>query len=300
MILPHDFTGSTAKSSPLNAWTTLRVGGPAEVLCFPDTAEDVQRVIRRCADEDVPWRLLGRGSNLVVSDAGVRGVVIHTRRLRTLRIADDGRVTAGAGLATSVLLRAAMRRGLGGLEAVVGYPSSVGGAARMNAGGKWGETGARVESVTAIDAAGEARTFSADACGFAYRTSSLGRFAVVEVTFRLPEVDMPAYRRRISAIQEEKAAVQPLSEPSAGCVFRNPPEHHAGRLVDACKLKGETVGGAAVSQRHANFIVNRGGATADDVLRLADRVRAEVQRRAGVPLELEVEVWGPERVPPGV
>jgi UDP-N-acetylmuramate dehydrogenase len=251
----------------------------------------VSALVRSCDAAGEPWRVLGCGSNLLVADAGVRGTVIHTKKLRTLRIEAGGRVVAGAGLPTSSLLSETRRAGLGGLECVVGYPATVGGAARMNAGGRWGETGARIESVVVIDEGGEIRELSREACRFGYRTSALGRCVVAEVVFRLPEVDPVAYREAIDDIHHAKAAVQPLGAPSAGCMFRNPDGHSAGRLIDAAGLKGRVRGGAMVSTVHGNFIVNRGEATCDDVLRLRDEVRDEVLRRFGVELEGEVEVW---------
>jgi len=298
VIWRNAFGISTDRSSPLSRWTTLGVGGPAEVLAFPSSVEQCSSLLADCAVEGTEWRVLGRGSNLLVDDAGVPGVVIHTRLLRWLRIGDDGRVRAGAGLQTSTLLAQTRQAGLGGLECLVGYPASVGGAARMNAGGKWGETGARIEEVVVVEAGGDVRTLSAAECAFGYRTSSLGRAVVAEVAFRLPEVDPRDYRARIEAIHSEKAAVQPLSQPSAGCMFRNPaPGVSAGRLIDECGLKGLTVGGAMVSPRHGNFVVNTGEATAEDVLRLVDQVRDAVSRRTGHELVLEVEVWRPGHVP---
>lgn len=275
----------------LAEWTTLRVGGPADEMVFPETVEDAAAVVRRCAATGVPWRALGKGSNLLVDDAGVNGVVINTQKLRDISVSADGRVRAGAGLATSALMGRAIEHGLGGLECLVGYPATVGGAARMNAGGRWGETGARIDHVVAIDAAGEIVTLPASACAFGYRHSALGRMLVVEVGFLLPQVDVPAYRARIGEIQREKSAAQPLKEPSAGCVFRNPEGASAGRLIDQAGLKGRAVGGAMVSNVHGNFIVNRGGAAATDVLRLIDTMRDEVRRSSGVELRTEVEIW---------
>lgn len=298
MIWRNVSATSTDRSSPLSEWTTLGVGGPADVIAFPASAEEASSVVAECAAGGIPWRALGKGSNLLVEDSGVRGVVIATERLRWVRFADDGTVRAGAGTPTSDLLARTRRRGLGGLECLVGYPATVGGAARMNAGGRWGETGARVAEVVAVDAAGEFVTLSAADCAFAYRRSALAKLLVVEVAFRLPAVDRAEYGARTRAIHAEKARTQPLALPSAGCVFRNPaPGVSAGRLVDECGLKGHAVGGAAVSEVHGNFIVNRGGATAGDVLRLIDLVREAVRARAGVDLHLEVEVWGREHVP---
>lgn len=291
MISPNVCAISTTRRSPLSRFTTMRVGGPADAIAEPRNVEEASAVVRDCARRGVPWRVLGMGSNVLVDDAGFRGVVIRTERLAGFRAGERGRVVAGAGLKTSVLLAEALRLGLGGLACVVGYPASVGGAARMNAGGRWGETGARVESVVVVEPDGAVRTLSAAECGFGYRRSTLGGRLVVEVALRLPEVDVRAYREEIRAIHREKAATQPLREPSAGCVFRNPEGNSAGRLIDACGLKGRARGGAMVSTVHGNFIVNRGGATAADVLALIDDVRDAVERRMGVALRTEVEVW---------
>jgi len=295
---PSTCAHSTAKSSRLADWTTLKVGGPAERLAFPESVDEVREVLHGCTERDEPWRVLGRGSNLIVSDEGVPGTVIHTRALRSLSVEDDGLVVAGAGLATSVLLADTRRRGLGGLESLVGYPATVGGAARMNAGGRWGETGDRVVWVTAVTAQGRVLRLSREECGFAYRSSELGAFVVVEVALRLPRVDPAAYQRRIDEIRAAKGAAQPLEQASAGCVFRNPSAQvSAGWLVDACGLRGSWRGGAQVSEKHANFVVNARGATAADVMGLILDVREEVARQKDVRLDLEVEWWGANDVP---
>lgn len=296
MILRTGSAPSTTRSLLLSPLTTLRVGGPAEI-CAPRSVEELKLVLEWCAETRTPWRALGRGSNLLVSDDGVPGIVVHTRALDGLRFGEDGEVTAGAGLRTSLLFGRARDRGLGGLECLVGYPATVGGAARMNAGGRWGAAGERIERVRVVGAGGVVRDLSAAQCAFGYRTSALREFVVAEVVLRLPRVDVADYRARTDAIQREKAQTQPLGERSAGCVFKNPPGLSAGRLVDEAGLKGLRVGGAEVSPRHGNFIVNRGGATATDVHELIDRVRESVERRTGVLLELEVEVWGRPHVP---
>jgi UDP-N-acetylmuramate dehydrogenase len=290
-------------AEPLSRWTTLGVGGPAERFEQPAGTAELRELVARCRDAGVPWRALGQGSNLVVDDAGVRGVVVHTGSLRGLVVhgpqaGQGGRlVTAGAGLPTAVLLARTRQLGLGGLEALVGYPATVGGAVRMNAGGRYGTTGARVVRVRAVDRDGDLVDLDAEACRFGYRTSSLAACVVTEATFRLPAVDPRGYALALARVQREKAASQPLAERSAGCVFKNPPGTSAGRLVEECGLKGRARGGAVVSEVHGNFVVNRGGATADDVLGLAEEVRAAVERRTGLWLELEVEVWGPGHVP---
>ena len=296
MILRTGSAPSITRSLLLSRLTTLRVGGAADV-CSPRTIDEVRLVLEWCAETATPWRVLGRGSNLLVSDDGVPGIVIHTRALDTLRFGDDGEVVAGAGLGTSVLLGRARDHGLGGLECLVGYPATAGGAARMNAGGKWGSTGDVIEKVRVIGPGGLVRELTAAECRFGYRKSALASYVVAEVVFRLPPVDVEDYRRRIKAILDEKSAVQPLTQKSAGCVFKNPAGHSAGKLVDECGMKGLRVGGAQVSPIHGNFIVNAGNATAIEVHELIDRVREGVERRSGVRLELEVEIWGETPVP---
>lgn len=291
MISPRVSAGSTRKRSPLSALTTLGVGGPADMLCAPETVEEAQALVLRARRLGVPLRVLGRGSNLIVADDGVEGFVIRTERMQALRFGDGGRVTAGAGLSTARLLAETRVRGLGGLECLVGYPASVGGVARMNAGGKWGNAGDRIEAVTVVDPDGEVRVLTREECRFGYRSSSLGGRLVVEVRFRLPRVDAQRYRGSVRAIHDEKARAQPLDRPSAGCIFKNPGGDSAGRIVDACGLKGAARGGASISLVHGNFVVNDGSASADDVLGLITEVREAVASRANVDLELEVEVW---------
>ncbi len=302
MTWPNGFARTTARSSPrsgirraspntLRPYTTLRVGGAADHLVEPETVEGVAAVVRAARDEGVPLRVLGKGSNLVVGSDGVDGYVLRTNGLDHLRIGDDGAVTAGAGLSTARLLATTRERGLGGLQCLVGYPATVGGAARMNAGGRWGEFGPCIESVVVVDESARLRELAADECGFAYRASRLAGLVIVEARLRLPPCDPEAYRLEVAEIHRSKGAAQPLSEPSAGCIFKNPPGESAGRLVDRAGLLGASVGGVAVSAVHGNFLVTGGDAEGDDVLRLIDLVRGEVARQTGIELELEVEVW---------
>ena len=217
MISPSDCVHSTVKSSLLSDWTTLRIGGPADVMCFPRTIVELRALLAHCRDAGTAWRMLGRGSNLLVRDGGVRGIVVNVRAMRWIVFGEGGLVRAGAGLPTSVLLAQARARGLGGLESIVGYPATVGGVARMNAGGKWGYAGDRIESVTVVTRDGDVREVERNECGFAYRTSALAGVAVAEVAFRLPQVNLREYGGRIAAIIAEKSGAQPLSEASAGC-----------------------------------------------------------------------------------
>jgi len=292
VISRTDCAPSIVKSSPLSALTTLGVGGPADVLCRPADADGVRSALAAATDEGHPWRVLGRGSNIVVDDGGVDGWVLDLRRLdRISFVDDDGLVTAGAGLNTSVLLGETRRRGLGGLECLVGYPATVGGAVRMNAGGRWGAIGDRIESVVVVDGDGALSRVDHADCGFGYRTSAFASSVVVEASFRLPRVDVESYRAAVDEIHRAKAAAQPLRMRSAGCMFRNPEGRSAGRLVDEAGLLGLRRGDAEVSRVHGNFVVNHGAARAADVLRILDEVRVGVDRVHGIELELEVEVW---------
>lgn len=265
---------------PLSRHTTFRVGGPADVLVEPRDEEDLAGVLRAAAGEGVPLRILGGGANLLVRDEGVRGAVV---RLSSLDRRRGSRVQAGRSL--SRLIRETLREGLGGLETLAGIPGTLGGAVRMNAGGRHGTVGDAVRAVEILTPAGEPRRLSRQDVGFRYRGTALDGNVVVAADLDLrPDPEAPA---RFASILEEKKRTQPLDRPSAGCIFKNPPGQAAGKLIEECGLKGARAGGARVSPRHANFIVNEGEATASDILRLIDLIRDRVP----VPLELEVQVW---------
>lgn len=265
---------------PLARHTTFRIGGPADVLVEPRDEEELAGVLRLAAREGVPLRILGGGANLLVRDEGVRGAVV---RLTGLNCRRRNRVQAGFPLPR--LVRQTLEEGLGGLEPLAGVPGTVGGAVRMNAGGRHGTFGDVVRFVEILTPSGERRRLTRDEAGFRYRGSALDGNLVVAVELDLrPDAGAAA---RFASLLEEKRRTQPLDLPSAGCVFKNPPGGAAGRLIEECGLKGARSGAARVSPLHANFIVNEGGATAADVLRLIDRIRGRVP----VPLELEIEVW---------
>ncbi len=268
------------RDEPMARCTTLKVGGPADFLVEPRGDEELSAVFRAAAECGLPVRLLGGGANLLVRDEGVRGAVV---RLANLNRRDGDRVEAGHSLPR--LVRQTLAEGLGGLDGLAGVPGTVGGAIRMNAGGRHGEIGSVVRYVDVMTPAGEFRRVPRSEAGFRYRGNGLDGDVVVAAGLDLrPD---PEARGRYEAVMAEKRKSQPLDRPSAGCVFKNPPGMHAGRIIDACGLKGTRVGGARVSERHANFIVNEGGAAASDVFRLIDLIR----EKAPVPLELEVQVW---------
>jgi len=231
------------------------------------------------------------GSNLLVADEGVRGAVLGFRLLN--RLAFDGvSLTAGAGATNSQVLKAVRSHGLAGVQCLVGFPGTLGGAVRMNAGGRPGYLGARVEWVRGVDSRGEEVLRTGEACGFRYRGSDLGDLLVTEVRLRLEPGDPEEFGLECGRILREKRVAQPLHLPSAGCIWKNPPAgESAGRLVERAGLKGTRVGGAEVSPLHGNFIVNRGEATCADVLSLMGTVRRRVLEETGVLLEQEVIHW---------
>ena len=265
---------------PLGPYTTMKVGGPADFFVEPRDPEQLAATFRAARECDVPVRILGSGANLLVRDEGVRGAVV---RLTHFRRREGLHVEAGYNFAKLVHETAA--EGLCGLECLAGIPAHVGGAIRMNAGGRHGETASAVKYVDVLTPEGDLRRLTRDEVGFRYRGTALGDAVVVAAGFDLRPGD--GIRERYEDVLAQKKNSQPLGTRNAGCMFKNPPGGHAGRIIDQCGLKGLRVGNAHVSERHANFIENDGGATAADILRLVERI----QSRAPVPLELEVLVW---------
>jgi UDP-N-acetylmuramate dehydrogenase len=273
--------------------TTFRIGGPAKIFYEPEQVDELSETLRRFAEQGERVYILGAGSNLLVRDEGVAGAVIALRKgagFRDVKI-EGCCVTAGAGVPLARLVKMASEAGLSGLEALVGIPGTVGGAARMNAGGRHGNIGPMVQSALVMKPDGAVERMPREKLVFGYRTSNLKETIVLELELSLKEDQREAVVERTRAIYEEKKKSQPLFEPSAGCVFKNPPGQSAGALIDKAGLKGTAVGGAVVSEKHANFIVNRGGATASDVLKLIEIVRERVRNQFNTALELEVEIW---------
>lgn len=279
--------------APLAPLTTLRVGGAADRLVVAGTRDDLLAALRLARDAQVAWFVLGNGSDLVVADAGMRGLVI---RNRARQVSVDGlRLEADAGAPMALLVRRCSAAGLAGLEFGTSIPGTLGGAVWANAGAHGREMRDALVTAEAWDPSDDAiRTLEADACAFAYRESRFKHSAEVVLSATLAlERDAPAdVAARVAANQAQRLASQPLADQNAGSVFRNPPGDHAGRLIDAAGLKGLRVGSAAVSELHANFIVTDRGASAADVRALGDRVRAEVLARFDVELAYEIEFVG--------
>jgi UDP-N-acetylmuramate dehydrogenase len=279
---------------PLGRLTTFKIGGPAAVLVTPESVDALRDARRLLSGAEVPVTILGNGSNLLVSDAGFDGVVIRIgSSLGGVEVAAPDRLRIGAGTLWSKVLRFVMKEGWTGLEFGAGIPGTLGGAIATNAGTRGGATADRLIDVVGVDAGGEIQTLPVADLGFRYRRCDLPAGFVVTGTLFSAERDDPArVEATVRGYQAERRRDQPEREPSAGCIFQNPPGESAGKLIDLAGLKGETEGGAIVSPIHGNFIINRGGATAADVLKLIERVCERVLAEHGVELELEVRKVG--------
>ncbi|RME37026.1 MAG: UDP-N-acetylmuramate dehydrogenase [Planctomycetota bacterium] len=290
----NDFADRTALDVPLAPMTWFRLGGRARYVFHPSDADDLSRFLRRALDASVPVKVLGSGANVLVSDEGFDGAVVRLDRgsFKTIRYR-EGAVETGAGVELMPLSRTCSERGLAGLEGLAGIPASMGGAVRMNAGGRFGEIGEVVRRVEVVTPQGDRKTIEGRALGFGYRTSALNGAIVVRVELQLRPDDPERVRARYEECFAYKQASQPMAEHSAGCIFKNPPGASAGRLIERAGLKGTACGRARVSERHANFIVADRGATAADVLRLIDLVRRRVEEAFGVELETEIDIWRP-------
>jgi UDP-N-acetylmuramate dehydrogenase len=287
-----DFSDILKVDEPLADYTWLKVGGPAQYLADPQSVEQLQSLVTRCHELDVPVRLLGGGSNLLVRDDGVSGVVIQLSAPCFSEISLEGTVvTASGGALLSNLISESVKAGLGGLEVLTGIPGTVGGALHGNAGGRGGDIGPLVKSVIVLTAKGEIFTRKEDELSFEYRKSSVNELVVLKAEFELQEVDTDELTQRIRKLWITKRSTQPLSHQSAGCIFKNPRGLSAGALIEQAGLKGTQVGGAEISDRHANFIVTNEKATADDVLRLIELIQTKVSDRFGVDLETEINIW---------
>ena len=293
--LEQQIKGRIVYGEPLDKYTSFGIGGPADIMVFPEGAADVQAALRLCREERVPYLVLGGGSNLLVRDGGFRGVVLHLEGVFTQLNVEGNRVWAGAGVRLSRLVAFCSTLALSGVECLAGVPGTVGGAVRGNAGAFGGSIADHLVAVRLLTREGDEHVFSRDRMEFSYRRSSLPEGCVIlEAAFDLEQGDTGEIRRRISANLVQRNRGQPVEWRSAGSVFKNPPGEYAGRLVEKAGLKGVRVGGACISPKHGNFIINLGGATATDILALIDLMQRQVREKMQVELELEVRVVGEE------
>ena len=287
------FGPALKRNHPLAGFTSLRIGGTADLLVTVDDEEQLSTAMAAAYEHSVPVFCLGAGTNLLVSDRGIRGLVLTLGAgLATVAVSGNN-ASAGAAMQFRTLVERVVEHGLAGLEFGEGIPGTVGGGLVMNAGAFGGEIARVVTLVHGVTETGERRALTNREVGFAYRRSTLPRgFVITQVEFVLEPGDREALWAQVHAIRARRAARQPGNYPNAGSVFKNPPGNFAGRLLEAAGLKGTRIGGAAFSCRHANFIVNLGAARAEDVRCLIELARHKVQQATGVLLQPEVKLVG--------
>ncbi|MGD0573052.1 MAG: UDP-N-acetylmuramate dehydrogenase [Sedimentisphaerales bacterium] len=277
---------------PMAKETWYGLGGPADYFIRPEDTEQLAQVVKRCNENKVPIYVLGYGSNLLVSDQGVRGAVIQLKgeKFSQINFVKE-QVIAGAGVELSRLILTCAKKGLSGLEPLTGIPGSIGGAVRMNSGGNFGDIGTVVESVTLMDKDGKVSEKKKPDLQFDYRQTNITAKFILEAKINMAEGDPDQITKTIKENWVYKKNNQPLNTVNSGCVFKNPRGLSAGAMIDRTGLKGLQIGGAIVSEKHANFFIAQKGCTSQDVLRLIDVVKEKVLKQFNVELELEIEIW---------
>lgn len=295
MRLVQPFSGLeeiVQENASLRPHTWYRIGGNAQYLIEPASNQQLALAVLRCAENSIPLRVLGLGANLLVKDEGIDGAVFRLQHESFSQFEIEGNIVrAGAGVFLAKLINETIRSNLAGLEILAGIPATIGGAIRMNAGGRHGEIGTFVRDVTVMDTDGNIDQLSHEEINFEYRTCDISAPFILSATFELDEEPCEEITKRFKEIWMYKRTTQPLNAKSCGCVFRNPPGTSAGLLIDRAGLKGMAVGKAHVSTKHANFIVADENCSSDDVLKLIKLVQEKVEQSAGIVLETEVKVW---------
>lgn len=293
--------GELMKNEPVSLHTSFRIGGPADVLAYPADREDLALLLQEIRRQERKYFILGGGTNILVRDGGIRGIVISLKRMNTIKVEREYRsvggsfalVSAEAGAPLPWLHAFAVEHGFTGLEFATGIPGTVGGAVCMNAGTAGGEIGDIIESVSLLTPEGELLTRGREEMAFRYRTANIPKeHLVIEAKVVVRRDDKEKIKARVNDLQEKRKESQPGGAPNAGSIFKNPYEQSAGRLIETAGLKGRRVGDAMVSDKHANFIVNAGKATARDVLELMDIIKQRVLDTHGVRLEPEIKIIG--------
>lgn len=279
---------------PMSRHTTFRIGGPADFYLCPHSTKEVQEIVEICKEEKLPYFVLGNGSNLLVSDKGYRGVVIQLWKNFSDITVKDCCIQAKAGALLSKVAAEALEAGLTGMEFASGIPGTIGGAAFMNAGAYGGEMKDIIKSVKVLDTQGEVRVLPKEELKMGYRTSIVKEkgYTVLSVELELSKGNREEIRNTMEDLKERRTSKQPLEMPSAGSTFKRPEGYFAGKLIMDSGLRGFSVGGAQVSEKHCGFVVNKGGATAMDVLTLIREVQRKVKEQFGVDLETEVRFLG--------
>ncbi|MEW6358066.1 MAG: UDP-N-acetylmuramate dehydrogenase [Planctomycetota bacterium] len=288
-----DLSEIITEGEPLARHTYFRIGGPAKFFVRPRTKDELAAALAKFAEDEEKTYILGGGTNMLISDNGIDGAVIRLGyAFDFCEFSEDStRAVVGAGYTLASVVRKSVERGLAGLEGVIGVPGTLGGAAIMNAGGKHGNVGDVIVSATVMDYDGTIRRMERDEIEFTYRSSNIEGI-VLQAELEFTRRDPRELSAKMKDVLQQKRDSQPLSAKSAGCVFKNPPGQSAGALIDRLGFKGRTVGGAQVSAKHANFIINTGSARAADVLALMEMIRGKVKSEFGVDLSPEIRLWG--------
>lgn len=287
-------SGQVCTDEPMKQHTTFRIGGRADYFVSPTETEQIRKIIELCRRENMPWYVIGNGSNLLVSDHGFRGVIIRLfKNYAGLRIEGE-QIFVQAGALLSRTANAALQEGLTGFEFAAGIPGTIGGAMVMNAGAYGGEMKDITESVTVLTPEGELLTLKREELEMGYRTSLIARkgYLVLEAVLKLTRGNQEQIKEKMADLRQRRISKQPLEYPSAGSTFKRPQGYFAGKLIMDAGLRGFQVGGAQVSEKHCGFVVNTGDATAEDVLELIRQVSEKVRALEGVTLEPEVRLLG--------
>lgn len=279
---------------PMSAHTTFKIGGPADVFVDAENADEIKSIMRYCGENSVPLLITGNGSNMLVGDRGIRGVVVSVGKKMSKIEVDGERITAEAGALMSSVAAAALKAELSGFETLSGIPGTVGGGIYMNAGAYGGEIKDVLETVTYIDRDGSVKTAKAEELDLSYRHSMFeeGGYVILSCVLKLKPGNADEIKAAMRDYSKRRSDKQPISMPSAGSTFKRPEGYFAGKLIQDSGLMGKSVGGAQVSEKHAGFVVNTGGATAADVLELIRLVQDTVEEKFGVRLEPEVRLIG--------
>ena len=280
------------KNYPLAKTTWYGLGGPADYFITPQDTEQLKDVVKRCSENNIPIYVMGFGSNLLISDDGLRAAVIKLNAEKFTQTEFDGeQLTAWAGADLNELVLTCVKKGLSGIEALTGIPGSVGGAVRMNAGGNFGDIGAAVESVTLMGTDGKTFEKTKPELMFDYRRTNITAKFVINAKLKLVPADPEQIMRTVKEIWIYKKNNQPLNTKNSGCIFKNPRGVSAGALIDRAGIKGLQIGEAVVSEKHANFIIAQKECKSKDVLRLIDAIKERVKEQFDIELELEIEIW---------
>jgi len=288
----NDYQCQLLENQYLKYYTTIGIGGRVPFIIFPSKDEDLEKLILALKNESLPWRVLGVGSNLIVDDNGIEDIIINLSRMDAQPCFEGEKARVPAGYWLKKFIIEAAERGLGGAEYLNGIPGSIGGAIKMNAGSFGGGISEILSQIECISTAGKRKWRRAEELGFSYRASGLKREnVIITADFKLKHKDPQEIREELEYYAIRKRKTQPLGEKSAGCIFKNPPGYTAGQMIEELGLKGKSSGGAVISEKHANFIINKEKARFEDVIRLIDMIKTKVKKHIGIELEEEVELW---------